>query len=49
MRKLFDDEYIDDKIRFQGGYAEFRSETRSPSVCVRISYLYKKRENKKTK
>ncbi|HEY8803843.1 MAG TPA: hypothetical protein VIM42_01830 [Clostridium sp.] len=43
MRKMLDVENIDDKIRFQGGYAQLRSETRSPSVSIRISYLYKKR------
>ena len=38
MRKMFDVKYIADKIRFQGGYAQLRSEIRSPSVSIRISY-----------
>ena len=43
MRKMLDVEYIAEDVDFEGGYAQLRSEIRSPSVCVRISYLYKKR------
>ena len=40
MRKMLDVEYIAENVDFKGGYAELRSETRSPSVCVRINYMY---------
>ncbi|MBC8061060.1 MAG: hypothetical protein H7Y18_10370 [Clostridiaceae bacterium] len=41
MRKMLDVQYIDEDVDFQGGYAQLRSEIRSPSVRIRVSYLYK--------
>ncbi|MCB2293681.1 hypothetical protein LGK95_09105 [Clostridium algoriphilum] len=40
MRKMLDVKYIDEDVDFQGGYAVLDSEIRSPSVRIRINYLY---------